>query len=229
MATFLELQTKVRRRLIDAPASVVAEVPDLVNRTIRAAQKKRNFQTMRSEAAFDTVTDERVLGAVPADFKEYRGKPIRVQQYGGVSPMKVLPSYTHALALSGSASVGAPMYILETIPDDSDVRNWEVWPLADGNSDWDDGEYHVIVPYWRLIPELVDDDDENWFTIEGEDYVIAKATAEGFELDWDMENSTIWETLAKSKWNDLLQADSSKVFAHTDTLIPYPGAMQINV
>lgn len=224
MATFAELQTRVRRRVIDAPASVVAEVPTLVREAYAKAQKLRNFQVMKKETLLTTTVDVRVGGAMPADFKEYRGSPYRTQFYGSPIWMTVLHSRIQATAMVGLDASGGPSFLLESDATDAGARNWEVWPLSDGASDYDDGEYRIVVPYWRYFPALSADADENWFTVYGEEWIVAKATAAAFELDWDMENATMWEQIAKAELRDFYQADTSLIMSTTPTLVPHSGA-----
>lgn len=225
MATYSELQTRVSRRLIDAPASLTAEVPKLVNEAYRTAQKLHNFWIMKTSITLPTVSSPatRVLAAVPSNFKEYRKHPYRTSEFGGPYKMAVLPSRQAALANVGEDSEGPPSYILETEPDDTGVSNWEVWPLPEGGSDYSDGEYRVVVPYWRYLPLLVAGSDASWLTDFGEEWIVAKATAMGFAVDWDADNTVIWESLATKKWKEILQADMTKQLSGMDTLVPYLG------
>ncbi len=75
MADFWTLQTRVQRRVIDLPASVISEVPDLINEAIRDLQDSHNFHVMRTLTEETTAAATRALLAKPALFKQLRGRP----------------------------------------------------------------------------------------------------------------------------------------------------------
>src|ERR1700730_7807184 len=59
--TYTELQTRVQTRIIDLPAAVQAEVPQLVNEAMYELQSRHNFKCMEAEMYAYTQYNNRVL------------------------------------------------------------------------------------------------------------------------------------------------------------------------
>ena len=59
--TYLELQTRVQTRIIDLPAAVQAEVPQLVNEALYELQSRHNFKCMEAEMYVYTQYNNHVL------------------------------------------------------------------------------------------------------------------------------------------------------------------------
>ena len=200
MATFADLQTRVNRRVIDLPTAVVAEIPTLINEAIRDAEDAHNFRIMEAEVEYNTLLNTRRLPStgtsVPADWKEKRSAPwLREGEGGtlGTRPIEWATSKSaivEVYALDDTVDGGRPAHILEA----SDTV-FEVYPFPDGNSLWTTapvGEYRVVIPYWKLLPDLVNGTDTNWFTTEMPKYIIDQATAEAFGINWDEAREQIW-------------------------------------
>ncbi len=202
MPTFQTLQDRVLRRVIDAPASVAAEVPDLINKALRTLQELHNFRVMETETAqlTTTVATRPLSAAVPANFKSYRARPYLVKDDGQTLDLMLAANRVAALdafALNDANEKGEPRLVLDPEPtDDAGARTWEVFPFPDGLSDWAGGEYRVVVPYWRYVAELSGNPDENWFTTNAEWYLVFQATAEAFYLDWDESRGQLWQARA---------------------------------
>jgi hypothetical protein len=221
MADFGQIKTRVQRRIIDLPAAVLAEIPDLVLDAVREIQRKHNFKVMETIQAQNTATLTRVLTTVPSNFKERRGLPYWTPSTGKVRKMGVAVNRQSMLASFEPASDGPPQFLLQSEPTDTGASNWETWPLPDGNSDYSDGQYRISIPYWRYLPALAADTDTNWFTVNAEMYIILRATAAGFGLDWDKENETLWLALANDKYKEVVQLDKLARLAGIDTLVPH--------
>lgn len=202
MPTFQTLQDRVTRRVIDAPASVVTEVPALVNKALRMLQELHNFRVMETETAqlTTTVATRPLSAAVPANFKEFRGLPYLVKNDGSTRDLVHAADRAAALdvfSLNDPSDKGEPKLILDPEPtDDTGARTLEVFPFPDGLSDWSGGEYRVVIPYWRYVTALSGGTDENWFTSNAEWFLTFLATAEGFYLDWDEARGQMWEARA---------------------------------
>ena len=212
MATYQTLQDRVTRRVIDLPASVLAEVPTLVNEAIRALQDLHNFKVMEAETGqTETTSGSHTLLTVPSDFKELRGTPYEVLNDGTTRDLLLASSREAALdvyPLADPNDVGEPKTILDAEP--SDVlggRDFEVYPFPDAASDWPNGNYRIVIPYWKYLPDLADGTDANWFTNSGVEYIIHKATAEAFYLDWDEGRASVWETKAAGQFARVLTID----------------------
>jgi len=222
MGTFAEIQDRVSGRLIDLPTFVADEVPALVNQALRSIQKKHNFEVMLAVSdTLETTIGVRELGDVPADFKEYRGLPYRLYETAYPAKRLILaPNRLEVLRLFADDDVGPPQVILEGEMDVTGAREWEAWPLPDGLSEWGDGEYRVAIPYWRFVPALDADGDTNWFTVNAEQYLVDKATALGFPLDWDEERAVFWETKAASEMKEVILADKYAALSRGVHLTP---------
>ncbi len=225
MGTFVQIQTRVKRRVIDLPASVTAEVPELVNEAIRSLETRHDFKVMETESStFTTTVAIRSIGAVPSDFKKLRGRPFYVRNDGSIrrllnphARMAAERTFTRADA----NDKGKPALILDAEPDKDGARNFEVYPFPDGSSDYSGGEYRIIVPYWRFLADLSADADTNWFTVNAEEYVIFAATSEAFFLDWDEERAQIWSEKATQKANEIILADKHFRMAGVSTIVPH--------
>jgi hypothetical protein len=103
---------------------------------------------------------------------------------------------------------GRPWVLIDgEAPADDGTRQWDIYPIPDGNSDYVDGEYRIKVPYWRYLPALVADGATNWFTENAEEYLVNKATAEAFALDWDENRMAIWEAKADIRYKEAVKQD----------------------
>lgn len=221
MATFLELKERVKRRLIDLPAAVLTEVPDLVNKGLRELQRRHNFQVMEALQATTTLVSTRAMvGVVPTDFKELRDRPFTTDDTGYNRELVIAPSRNALIRNWEADDEGAPTALLRS----EGGTSWDVWPLPDGNSDYTNGEYRISIPYWKYLPKLVADGDTNWFTTEGEWFIVALATAEGFWLDWDEERATVWEQRGASQLAQIILADKHQRLGGMDTFVPYKDA-----
>lgn len=228
MATFSELQTRVERRLIDLPSAVSAEVPTLINEAIRSLEEDHDFKVMETESqTFTTTSGSHTLGDVPSDFKKMRGLPFVVHNDGSI---RRIGSPYHRTAVErvytrgDTDFTGPPQFVLDAEPDDTGDRDFEVYPYPDGNSDYSGGEYRIVVPYWRYLPDLSADADTNWFTVNAEKYIVRKATAEGFFLDWDEEHGTIWEAKASDEARRVIKVDKLYRLGGVTTLAIHKGA-----
>jgi len=227
LATYSEIQDRVERRLIDLPAAVLAEVPDLVNKAHREIQRRHNFKVMRATQSNTTLVDTRTLvTAIPSDFKQLRSKPWFVSNEGFRKEIGIAPDELALAREFETDDDGEPEFILEPACDDDTCvsEKWEVWPLPDGNSDYDDGEYRLVIPYWKYLPAYSADADSDWFSVNADWYITFKATAEGFFVDWDEQRGAFWEQKATNELSQLILASKHDILAPIDTLVPHRGA-----
>lgn len=229
MATFSQLKQRVERRVIDLPTAVQTEVPLLVNSAYRHLQRKHNFKVMETQTStLVTTVGERVLAAVPSDFKELREFPYRITRLGDHQRMKTQLELAELGLRFGDQDEGVPQAVLLGEQDTAGVGDLEVWPLPDGDSDHVDGEYRIVVPYYRFLPALVNDADTNWLVVNGEDYIVMKATSDAFAVDWDEERMTIWRQLAQNELREVIRADKRAQVAGIEALaVHWRGAKQV--
>lgn len=223
MATLSELQTEVQSLLIDADTVVQNLTTTWINRAVRKLQVKHNFKVMESSATFTTTYLNRVLGSRPGDWKEPRGKPYYVEELGRVRPFGWTSSEAtaqHRWGTSTDFDYGPPRLLFENdLPGELDI-----YPFPDGLSDYADGEYRIVVPYWKYLGRLIAPSDQNWFTVNGEQYIVYQAVAEGFYANEDEQRAQIWKTRADMEYKDVLLLDKKRRLSETESLVPYIGA-----
>lgn len=232
MATYAEIQTRVLTRLIDTPTSVQTEVPTLVLEAVQLLQEKHNFRVMAAETSTLTTTlNSTALTTRPTDFKEFRGKPYLISYVGAPECELDIEDWDSKLyrAFGNPAGTvpnyGDPRIILTGVPtDEDDAETWTVWPPSDGNSDYPDGEYRLIIPYWKFLTALSADGDSNWLTDNATEYIINQATSEGFFLDWDEQRAAVWAQKASAKFADAVARDKRYRVSKLTTLVPHRGA-----
>jgi hypothetical protein len=229
MATFTDIQNRVKTRLIDLPAATLAEVPTLVNQALRELQSRHNFWVMQKNLQANTAAITRTLASTPSDFKEFRLEPFYTQSVGKAVPMEFAKSRRQVNGLFENDDTSEPQYILQSEPtNDAGASNLEVWPLSNSQSDYVSapaGEYRITVPYWRYLPVLSGGTDTNWFTnnVLGEQYLVDKATSLGFFINWDQEKEAEWLALAEKSYGLLVSEDKHLWFSGQDTFVPHQG------
>lgn len=237
MATFAQLQTRVGQIIIDLPATVTAQLPSLVNEALKELQDLHNFKVMEKvSSVYTTTAESSTLATKPTDFKEFRGKPILINALGDIQRMEVVSGREEAWSYygtdaGGEASVdvlkGRPRVLWISEPSDElGTASFQIAPLPDALSLYTNGNYRILVPYWRYLTTLSGSSDTNWFTINGEEWIVFKAASMGFFDDHNDEKGTLWANLAAGKWQQILKADKRLRASQRDTLIPQPEAMR---
>lgn len=227
MATFGELKQEVLDILIDAPARTVAAVPRFINNALKTLQATHNYRVMQRTAQFDTVPGQRSIGAFPARWKEWRGRPFRVEQLGGVRHMDYSNSAEALLRNWSSIATGTPQVIsMGDGTTDDTYGTLVVYPLPDALGDWTAGAYRLYIPYWGYVPPLSADSDENWFTEHenGSSYIAWKAASLGFIMNEDSGKAGDWLAMAKEQKTIIENEDTFSWFSAEDTLIVVDGA-----
>ena len=234
MGTFSSIQTRVLNRVIDAPTTVVNEVPALINLAITKLQVKHNFKVMEAELAFVSnrlASDSgRFLSLIPATFKEFRGEPFWIKNDGTVRQMQTAqkrgdvwgPDYID------NADIGFPLVmIFEPGINTDGTYDIDLYPLPDGNSDYPDGEYRIFLPIWQYLAPLSQPGDSNWFTLNAEEWIVNYAVGEAFALDWDETRMAVWKQRSMEFFNDVVLQDKRQRLAGVTTLVPHRlGARQ---
>lgn len=226
MGTFATIQTRVQTRVIDLPTAVQAEIPQLINEAMRNLQVDHNFKIMEATFTEETATGTRILAPVPSDFKEYRDEPWHTSNEGIVYRLTTAAE-RHAIWQDISEQdIGYPLVILDNEPDINGNRNFEVYPLPDGNSTYTDGQYPITIPYWRFVPTLVNGSDTNWFTVNAEQFLVYQATSEAFSLDWDENRMAIWAQRAEVQRKRVVKQDKLFRLAGVDAFVPHWRGMR---
>lgn len=231
--TYLDLKTRVSRRVIDLPAAVQAEVPIFVNDAIRSAQRKYNFLAM--ETTTTMITTLGTLVPTPntiLNFKEYKDK-------GPYLLRRLVPGKRYLTATAEDAAAFSVADV--TLPDEprfltkitdpiTGIVTFSVWPYPNNISDWQDGNWRIVVPAYVYSTKLVNDADLNWFTENMDDYIVREATGYAFGLDWDYNSMAVWLQQADVKFQEAKKADKMQRLGSVDTFVPmHRGANQPQV
>lgn len=211
---FSELKSQTEFWLLDLPTGISTRVGGFVNEAIRKAEERHNFRCMEEELLPVTVNQQRELVSNKDSiirWKESRGKPYYYRQDGTTVEIDWAPSEsemirTFAIQLPDEgnttpADEGPPRYLLER---DTTI---DVFPLPDDESDWDNGLYRVVVPFWGYLDDLSGDNDTNWFTNNSPYYIIWKACELGFMANRDEERADYFAGKAEPLFKEMRRAD----------------------
>lgn len=225
MATYSSVQDRVEARLIDMPATIVAEIPMLVNDAYRKLQVRHNFKIMEALLSTTTTASTRTLvDAIPTDLKEWRGKPYWLSDAGTPTKIVWAPNLTSLQPAFGSDDVGFPQVLRIPEIETDGTGTIEIWPLPDAGSDFDDGEYRVYIPYIKYLAELSSPDDTSWLLTAGEQFVVAQAVSQGFAANWDEKRAQFWESYALKEYLDVVKADKTLRLSQASEFVPHTGA-----
>ena len=205
MATFGELQDRVRSYLIDVSTATAAQVPNFVNDAIRQGERRHNFRHMQALLAINTVAATRLLASFPATWKESRSRPFYKENRGTTIRIDWLESEEQSIVQfdDDPLQIGPPEKILEK----NASLELEVYPYSDGRSDWPDTQYRLFLPYWAKSPDLVLAGDTNWWTTHAADYVTWHATGMGQFFNESEEAAGKWVALAEAQFVQLRVED----------------------
>lgn len=228
MTTLSEIVTRVQRRVIDLPSAVQTEVQTLVLEAHRYLQEQHNFKTQEAVASRTTTLNNPSLGLLPALFKGYRGLPWYTDDLG---VNYAFSAVTHSeedirrgFHTDPNLNVGRPSVLLHKAPttpgDAAAAQAWEVYPVPDGLAQTTTGEYAVRVPYWSYLAAPASSD---WFTDNATEYLLTKATAEAFLLNWDEGKYAVWLQKAGGELARVINRDKVFRLSNVDVLVPYPG------
>lgn len=229
MPSFISIQNRVKRNVIDAPAAVLAEIPNHINDAMREIQESHNFIVMRTlPSAFTTTAATRSIGSVPSDFKGPWSHPYFLTYTGKVYEMLFVPSEQIGIAAYGddsSVHIGHPALLAQSAPtNDAGAATFSVYPYSDSNSDYGDGEYRIYVPYYRYLTELSADTDSNWFTTNADRFLEYRALEACFRQDWDESRADYWGSKADKQKTMAINRDKMAQISDMDTLVIHRGA-----
>lgn len=227
--TFLDIKTQVLSNVIDLPPAVSAAVPGLINNAIRSAERRYNFKYMEGIASFTTAAAQLTLGTV-ARFKEFKDRgPYLFQQYAPARQIRVAleSGEIQQVVIMNPILPGDRPRWLTVAVDQVNTATFSVYPYPDVLSDWGDGNYRVIVPYYAYSPTYSADIDTNWLINNADDYIIMRATAEAFMKNWDYNSLALWKQQDQDKFNEVKQTDKKLRLSGIDTWVPHwEGAEQ---
>lgn len=227
MSTFANIQTSVRQLVIDLPPTVQQSIPRLVNNAIRSIQRKYNFTAMEGEDQIITTPGPPFSTRNIARFKEYQDKGPFLYRSQSKGSKLAVGLFSEINTVLQTTQVDSPQFLISSLDGSTNIMTFYVIPYTDSNSDFDDGNYRIIIPYYSYTADLVNDDDTNWFTNNADDYIIYKAVGEAFGLDWDYNSMALWLQRAEEKFKEVKLADKYRRLGAIDTLVPnWEGANQ---
>lgn len=200
---------------------------------MRELQTKHAFRVCETNTAvFQTTEGDRELGAVPANWMKWRGKPVLITDQGRTIPLDIAPDRSAAEADWGTdaggeadedALAGHPRAVLISEPEDENATAaFEVYPIPDGLSLYANGEYRIRIPYFKYLTALSAVGDSNWFTTNADEWLIWKAASEAFFLNWDQQQGLAWLQKANGKLQEVINRDKKERIAGLITLAPQP-------
>jgi len=196
MPTFAQLKTRVSGYLIDNPAFTTALVGDWLNKAIDDAEGRHNYSHMERTLTGVTALDTRLVDTRPADWKMARAAPFYLRNDGSTREMSwgiTGQMMRRQFAEGDPDEDGDPKFLLE------DGDNLTVYPYPDGGSDYTDKEYRIHVPYWGVTPALTGANGTNWWTDNWHWYLTFYAAAEGFLVNRDTTEATIYIERAEAE------------------------------
>lgn len=222
MATFADIQTRVEGWLIDLPSFVEGMVPALINKAHKEIQDRHNFKVMEAEfTSLTTVGTRAIVTAVPSTFKEWRLEAQYLTDDDVWKEISWAPNITSMRRWFSDDDEGAPEFLFDPVTTEAGVRTLHVYPLPDGESDYDDGEYRLYIPYYAYLPDLSGDSDTDWFTSHADWYMTWSALSEGFGADWDPEQLLLWKQKAEEEYAKVVKLDKMLRLGGMREMVPH--------
>ena len=218
-----EIVTIVNGYLLDEVASTSTLVPDFTNKAIYDAERRGyNFKHMETTLAVTTVEDTQVLASRPALWKRGRLRPSLSRFDGGRKELDWTDEQEawrwYPLATAPTTDNGQPEVILVT------ETELLVYPEPDGESDWADGDYRLVIPYYARSADLADDADTNWWTINAPWYVIFQAVSTAMVRNREEQRAGMYAQLAEKEYQTARRQDLQMKLPERLTLVPRRGA-----
>jgi hypothetical protein len=227
MATVSEIASRVQLRVIDLPPAITSETVPMIRRAHRDLQQSANFPPMRGELTLTTTAFSPLLGTVGVEeLKAWRDKPYTTDDLGLTRFLEIVHSeepVRRAYNMEPALGFGRPRNILVKTGSPGDLTaqlQLEAYPIPDGTNISATGEYTIIVPYWRYLP-LPASDAADWFTTHAEEYLVDRATAELFALNWDEQRSLFWRQQSEALRARLIRENARFYSSSGDTLSIY--------
>lgn len=195
----------VQDLLLDLPSTTAGLVDAFINKAIRDAEEQAySFRHMEASATFTTTEGTRALGARPARWKKSRGAPYHLRDDGTTDQIQWASSLSEMIrqypdSTAPATDRGEPQFLLE----DGENTEFHCYPVPDGGSDYSDGDYRIVVPYWRFTAELVtgvDDANTNWWLTNAPWYVIFQAVGEGLITSLSEDRAAVYLGKARSEY-----------------------------
>ena len=226
MAAVATTYARILTNIVDNNDEVTANVLDWMQSAIYELEDLHLFKVNHESVTTATTEDTRLLVARPSDWNGIRKSPYYIDGYGGKHQMSWLED-TEELDLSYSEDPddkGPPKCILVT---DTELK---VYPLPDAlcstGDVYSDGDYRVVVPYWKRLADL-GFIESNWFTTDHSltlQFIEQRVTAQCLDYNRDNEEYLKWLTRAESTLRKVKRKQKRDGFPTKLTLTPRRGA-----
>lgn len=161
-----------------------------------------------------TIANQTIQVGMAGGFKGFLdgAEPVFVRyQDGSPRYITIAPDRRSIYGQFTEGDSSFPSIILVAPPNDTlnQTSNLEVYPIPDGASDWPDGEYRIMIPYFSYLPNLVNNTDVNWLTKTppGERFIVEWAAGEAFSLDWDLQHEQEHKAKAEAELRKIINMD----------------------
>lgn len=218
MATFFDLKLRLERWIIDKNIQITTESGDLINKAHRELQDRYNFKAMEATtAAIETTNITRLLTTLPTDWKERRANPYLIDVNGNTWPIEWAPSEEEMVKIyddNTTTGKGEPEFLYETF------TGFNVYPYPDELSDHANGNWQIVIPYWKYLDVLSDDADTDWITENRHWPVFAHALSFAFLLNQDEERAAVWTQIAENDMTRGIKHEKRKKVKRSGVLRP---------
>lgn len=206
------LRTRAKELILDIPSELTDAMVDTWIQDAQAElEDEHRFFQMQASVTKTTTVATRALGTKPSDFLDVRERPYFYDGAGADSPIDWLQSTEEVPKIYSphdTTEDGPPRHVVET------ESGFDVYPLPDGlapdGSLSSDGEYRVVIPYWKRLASLTADDSTNWFSENAAKYLFWYAAAEGNFFNQNGEQALTYKSKAESEKKRLIRADKRR-------------------
>lgn len=229
----------------------------LVEEAHRELQELYSFSVMERRESRKTTAGNPSLGLIDAAasatvggspgerFKEYKSDepPYWTDDSGTTRFLEISfneAEVRRAYNQDTTAGIGEPRVLLHRHQASDDYpggTEWKVYPVPNGAANTSDGEYSILIPFYRYLATPTTSD---WFTDNAEPFILAAATSKAFELDWDEAKALYWRQRAYGPaWDArgimggelkrIVNLDKQHNVSHVHTLIPYAGPAAVKI
>lgn len=236
MAEQSEITDRVESLIIDTNTAVLAEIDGLLNKAQVDAEDRRGLRIFEAAVTHTLTNGTSYTGGeglaarfdVPSDWNGIQRDPFVDNNDGTYTPMSAITmSEFFSMGHDSTNDLGKPKYwFLQNEDTTAFPMQACYYPEPDNEGPFgsDPYDYHVIMPYWRRLATLTADDDENWLSINAEDYLVWKTAAYAFEFNRDLELAGHYFAKAEAEYRRLRKAEISGQWQRGAAVHPAPSA-----
>ena len=204
--------------LIDVPAATDSRVQGWLENAALWLETRHNFRHMEASVEYVTTPGQRALNQSPeSDWKEARGEPWLHTDSGGSVLLDWMASEHQARQLYSEDDPdedGTPRFVLEV-----QTGLFEVFPLPDSDSNWNDGNYRVNIPYWSFTEDsdnILDNNEFYWM-------VLFRGVSEGMIFNREEERAELFRQKSEELFRQFVGRDKRSRIPPRPTVAPQLG------